>query len=36
MGKVGQTNVAMGQAIEDENTHPICLRNHHRGHKYAL
>ena len=26
----------MGQAIEDENTHPIFLRNRHRGHKYAL
>ena len=26
----------MGQAIEDENTHPICLRNRHRGYKYAL
>ena len=39
-GKVGQTNVAevgyMGQAIEDENTHPIFLRNRHRGYKYEL
>ena len=26
----------MGQAIEDENTHPILLRNRHRGHEYAL
>ena len=26
----------MGQAIEDENTHPIFLRNRHRGHKYEL
>ena len=36
MGKVGQTNVTMGQAIEDENTYPSCLRNRHRGYKYAL
>ena len=39
-GIVGQTNVAevgyMGQAIEDENTHPIFLRNRHRGYKYEL
>ena len=26
----------MGQAIEDENTHPILLRNRHRGYKYEL
>ena len=26
----------MGQAIEDENTHPIILRNRHRGYKYEL
>ena len=26
----------MGQAIEDENTHPIFLRNRDRGHKYEL
>ena len=36
----GQTNGAevgyMGQAIEDKNTHPICLRNRHRGYKHEL
>ena len=26
----------MGQAIEDEYTHPIFLRNRHRGYKYEL
>ena len=39
-GKVGQTNATevgyMGQAIEDENTHQIFLKNRHRGYKYEL